>query len=144
MIALLCILAAEDPAPTVRFVVPAPKAAPAIDADRMLAAIAQVENWKRGTVGSAGEYGPYQIIPSVWRRYSRQSAWSASPAEHHRVASRHLEDVRKLLAAAGHAVTPFSIGLAWNAGPTAAIRGTAPARSRDYAARARNVYEASK
>lgn len=116
---------------------------PALDDARLLAAIRAVEGWK-GRRGPQGEFGPFQILPSVWRSHSRRSPWTAPRSEHERVARAHLAFIRRELAADGlDTNNPFWLFLAWNAGASAVIRGTAPARSWDYATRARSIYEDS-
>ena len=60
------------------------------------------------------------------------------------MATLHLHDIRRQLLTANHDATPFFLALAWNAGVSAVLRGQAPARSWDYADRARNVFETTR
>ena len=114
---------------------------PELNLGRLLDAIREIEGW-RGRRGSAGEFGPWQIMPSVWSAHSRASPWRASLAEHRRVALAQIADIRRALADDGRdANSAFWVALGWNAGPSAVVRGTAPAKSWRYADRTRNIYD---
>jgi hypothetical protein len=106
----------------------------------MAEAIRLVENsgWRQR--GKYGEWGAFQIMPSVWRRYSRHLQWNATEAEQRRVARKYLEDIRAELHRNGFPDTPFFYALAWNAGVRAVVARRAPARKIDYAERAANTY----
>jgi len=114
---------------------------PELNLGRLLDAIREIEGW-RGIRGPAGEFGPFQILPSVWRHHSKVSPWRASANEHRRIALAQIAEIRRRLAAGERdANSAFMIALAWNAGTSAVIGGTAPARSWDYADRTRNIYD---
>jgi hypothetical protein len=106
----------------------------------MVEVIRQVENWKPGTVGRAGERGYWQLTPGVWRRYSRSPQWSATEEEQRCTAAKYLADIRAELIANGVPETPFFIALAYGAGVKATMRRTMPAAKLDYAQRAENLY----
>jgi hypothetical protein len=55
------------------------------------------------------------------------------------VALRHYEWIKAGLEQAGVRATPYFIGLAWNGGLDAAVRGRAPRVARDYAERVANL-----
>lgn len=118
--------------------------ATARDKARLLAAIEQVEDW-RGHDGAAGERGPWQITPAVWRQHC--PAWSFETARQRgraRIcAERHLAWLSDGLLRKGIAPVPFMLALAWNAGLTGATNGRAPVRAYEYAVRVENIYQAS-
>jgi hypothetical protein len=115
-----------------------------VDLIKMIETIRLVENSE--TPGRAGEQGPWQILPSVWRSYSREHiSWASSKradcvAEQKRVVTAHIEWIRSCLTNAGFADTPKNIALVWCAGFETVRRGKASKAKKDYAARAQNVY----
>jgi len=111
-----------------------------LDAHRLAESIRAVENWKPGSVGRAGEVGPWQITPKVWKKHSTTSQWSASVSEHRRVALAHIAEIRAGIRRNGIHETPRTIALAYTAGLNAAINGKASRMKLDYADRAANVY----
>jgi len=119
---------------------PSPKA-DTLCAHRLADSIRAVENWKPGTVGAAGEVGPWQITPAVWRKYSRASQWSAPVSEHRRVALAHIASLRAGLRRNSFPESPHYIALAYTAGLSATINRTATRMKWDYAHRAANIYE---
>lgn len=122
-------------------------ARPAIDLARMASAIEAVENTPNWKVGPYGERSRFQITRDVWQRHSSMPFEYASSsrivcrAEVTRVAFAHIDWLRDRLAVHNLAETPYNVALAWGAGVTAAVRGTASAAKRGYADRARNIYE---
>lgn len=116
-------------------------AAPEVDRAATLAAIHQLEN-PRGVTrpGPRGELGPYQFRASTWQMYTTEPftrAVERSIAD--AVAELHYEWLKRGLERAGLPATPYMIGLAWNAGLSAAIHGRAPRVAHDYATRAANL-----
>lgn len=122
-----------------------------LDVPRLAEAIRLAEATPNEHVGAAGERSSWQITPAVWREHSSAPHWWASSermvcrAETRRVVLRHLDRLRVRLATARPSLpdTPFYVALAWAAGPTATLTGTASGAKLEYAARAQNCYEAA-
>jgi hypothetical protein len=106
-----------------------------------LEAIHQIENPRNSTrPGPFGELGAYQFRSTTWRMHT------AIPFEraHDRqisdaIAVTHYEYLKRGLRAAGLAPSTYNIALAWNSGLSAAINGTSPRVSHQYATRATNL-----
>ena len=80
-----------------------------------LRALSDVETGNRWAVGRAGERTPFQILPSVWREYSRVPMKRATPAEARRVALAILDDRgRAFRRAHGRGPTAFETYLLWH------------------------------
>lgn len=109
----------------------------------MLEAIHQVENPNDTLrIGRRGELGPFQFRPVVWQRYTQKPfSLAANPAEALLVAEMHYDWIKRGLVRNGREVTPYSIGLAWNAGLNATLTGHASENSRQYATRVANLVE---
>lgn len=127
-----------------------PLGADAVDEDRLLRCIAQLET---GTtqiskpvrkVGRAGERSAWQITPAVWQEYTAAPfARASTDAKLGRVvAAAHLRRLHVDLRRRTGYVNTFTLALAWNAGLSGAINGRVPPGARDYAARAVALYEA--
>jgi hypothetical protein len=122
------------------FAVPEPEK---LDIERMLDAIRGAENWDGKSTGHAGEYGPYQMTPEVWRKSRmgwKKDIREATPDEWRAAA---LEDLRFRIVSLeiNHfRVTPFLAALAWTAGVRAVITHTASRAKADYATRAERLY----
>lgn len=123
------------------------RATPAeLDSFRLAAAIKQVEGAQPETIGPMGERSEFQVTATVWRQHSSQpfatasSSRPTSRAEAHRVAVAHLKWCAERLAANGQPQTPFMVALAYGAGVSAAVRGTASREKRGYARRCANLY----
>jgi len=110
-----------------------------IDSTKMVESIRVVENSTR--VGRAGERGPWQILPSVWKQYSKTSQQSASIAEQKRVVLAHIKWIREQLKTINLPDTPRSIALVWGAGFENVRRESINPAKLDYADRAQNIYE---
>lgn len=121
---------------TLPLLVPAP-----LDAERILDCIRAVENWDGRTAGRAGEWGHWQMRPKVWAHYSSVPQVRASPQEERRVAREHLAWIRKTLHGQAVKETPYAIALCWTAGTETVLRAAASPQKRDYATRARALYE---
>jgi hypothetical protein len=92
--------------------------------------------------GPRGELGAYQFRAETWRMYTRVPFSHANDRQaSDQVAIRHYEWLKRGLQQAGMEITPYTIGLAWNAGLSAAVRGSAPSSARDYAQRVSNMAE---
>ncbi len=106
-----------------------------------LEAIHQLENPHDLTrPGPYGELGAYQFRADTWQMHTTipfNRALDRRVSDD--VAVRHYEWIKSGLERAGVPATPYRIGLAWNGGLDAAIRGTAPAAARDYAERVANL-----
>jgi hypothetical protein len=90
--------------------------------------------------GPNGELGPYQFRESTWKMYTRLPfARARDRTASDEIAVRHYEWLKRALVRNGLAPTPFNIGLAWNAGIGAVLRGNAPAASVDYATRVNDL-----
>lgn len=100
----------------------------AVDAKKLLAAIALVETGNVPKNGKAGETGVHQIGPAA-RRDNRDAA-------------THLAWIRAQLRRHGADDNALNIALVWNAGLTKTVTGKAPVVSYDYARRVVNLYEA--
>jgi hypothetical protein len=116
-----------------------------IDSTKMVESIRIVENSTK--IGRAGERGPWQILPSVWRQYSKRPlAWASSKqsacvAEQKRVVLAHIHWIREQLRTINLPDTPRSIALIWGAGFENVRRETIKPEKLDYADRAQNIYE---
>jgi hypothetical protein len=108
--------------------------------EKMADAIRAVENSGERQRGAAGEWGTFQIMPQVWRRYSKRRQWDAPPAEQRRVAIAHLKVLAEKLELGGFSPGPRTLALAYNAGETKVLRGTVPRASYVYAGFAENIY----
>jgi len=109
----------------------------------VLEAIHQVENPNNTMrIGRRGELGPFQFRPVVWRTYTQKPfSLAADQAEAQTVAELHFDWIRRGLERNKIEVTPYFIGLAWNAGLHATLNGRASATSQYYAQRVANLVE---
>ena len=109
----------------------------------VLEAIHQVENPNNTTrIGRRGELGPYQFRPAVWNTYTQKPfSLAADQTEARAVAEMHFDWIKRGLERNKIAVTPYYIGLAWNAGLMAALNGRTSATSQHYAQRVANLVE---
>ncbi len=120
--------------------------APALDVERLLDAIAEVEAWDGKTPGASGEWTRWQMLPSVWLhcRTVRKTMIQATPSEH-RAAARQELLFRIATAQINHmTVTPYLCGLLWGAGVSATINHKAGPAKHEYATHIMNCYEAAK
>lgn len=116
--------------------------APAIDVERLLDAISAVENWDKHSTGAAGEYGPFQMLPSVWLhcRTVRKTMQQATPSEH-RAAARQELLFRIATMQINHMdVTVYLGALSWTAGVSATINHSASVKKHAYAQLCENLY----
>ncbi|MBI5766219.1 MAG: hypothetical protein HZA93_00370 [Verrucomicrobia bacterium] len=106
-----------------------------------LEAIHQLENPRNLTrPGPRGELGAYQFRQQTWRMHTAAPFVHAlDRAMSDEVAVKHYEWLRLNLERAGRPATPYAIGLAWNGGLEAAIRGNSPRAARYYAERVANL-----
>jgi hypothetical protein len=118
-------------------------AAQAWERSDVLEAIHQVENpTDTQRVGRWGELGPFQFRPVVWRTYTQKPfSLAVDRTEAQAVAEMHFEWIRRGLERNKVEVTPYFIGLAWNAGLQAALNGRTSANSQHYAQRVANLVE---
>jgi hypothetical protein len=104
----------------------------ALDIDRMLYAIAQVESGgNHAAIGKAGERSQYQMTAATWRRYTRAPFKHATknPVLARMVARAHVQYLMKRVGArGGMAYDPMQIALGWNPGDLG------------YSARVANIY----
>ena len=117
---------------------------PKLDVERLLDAIAAVENWDGKTRGAAGEWGPWQMTPEVWKRCRgniRKTLQMAEPHELRAAAREELQFRIATLQINHHVPTAFLVALAWGAGVRATLDGKATEKKREYARRVETVYE---
>lgn len=109
----------------------------------VLDAIHQVENPNNSMrIGRRGELGPYQFRPVVWRTYSQKPfSLAADHAEAQVVAELHYDWIKRGLERNKLEVTPYHIGLVWNAGLHATVNSRTSTHSRYYAQRVANLVE---
>jgi len=109
----------------------------------VLEAIHQVENPNDSMrIGPRGELGPFQFRPAVWNTYTQKPfSLAADRAEAQTVAELHFEWIKKGLERNKLEVSPYYIGLVWNAGMRATLNGRASAHSQFYAERVANLVE---
>jgi hypothetical protein len=109
----------------------------------VLEAIHQVENPNDTMrIGRRGELGPFQFRPIVWRTYTQKPfSLAVDRAEAQAVAEMHFDWIKRGLERNKLEVTPYYIGLAWNAGLHAALNGRASSTSQHYAQRVANLVE---
>lgn len=106
-----------------------------------LEAIHWVENPTNSSrPGPFGELGAYQFRRETWHMHSHLPFSEALNRQRSdEVAVKHYEWLRARLTEGGVNPTTYNIAMAWNAGPTAVVQGTACRASRDYAARVNNL-----
>ena len=111
--------------------------------DDVLSAIHQVENPRDVLrLGPCGELGPFQFRLAVWSSYTQKPFMLAmDAAESQLVAEAHYDWITRGLQRNGMEVTPYSIGLAWNAGLMATVNHFASEESKRYAQRVANLVE---
>jgi len=109
----------------------------------VLEAIHQVENPNDTLrIGRRGELGPFQFRPVVWNSYTQKPfSLAADRAEAQAVAEMHFDWIKRGLERNKLEVTPYRIGLVWNAGLSATVNGRASATSLHYAQRVANLVE---
>jgi len=109
----------------------------------VLEAIHQVENPNDTLrIGRRGELGPFQFRPVVWNSYTQKPfSLAADRAEAQAVAEMHFDWIKRGLERNKLEVTPYHIGLVWNAGLSATVNGRASATSLHYAQRVANLVE---
>jgi hypothetical protein len=113
----------------------------ASDRGEILVAIHMVENPTDSVrLGSKGELGPYQFLPTTWQMHTDKPFYlAANRQEADLIAQKHFDWITKGLERNGVVVTAYSIALVWNAGLSATIRGKVPRSSRNYATRVENT-----
>ena len=106
-----------------------------------LEAIHWVENpTNTSRPGPFGELGAYQFRRDTWKMHSRLPFSQAlNRQSSDEVAVKHYEWLRSKLLEGGLNPSTYNIAMAWNAGPSAVLQGTACRASRDYAARVNNL-----
>jgi hypothetical protein len=113
---------------------------PIINAERMLKAIAEVEDWK-GRQGKFGEKGPYQITKSVWRSYTMMDFTDENVQKHGKeIALCHLDWIMHHLEIEQFPMTSFNVALIWGAGWGAFSKAIYSDAKADYAKRVQNIY----
>jgi len=109
----------------------------------VLEAIHQVENPNDTLrIGRRGELGPFQFRPAVWNAYTQKPfSLATDRTEAQAVAEMHFDWIKRGLERNKLEVTPYRIGLVWNAGLSATVNGRASATSLHYAQRVANLVE---
>jgi len=102
-----------------------------------LAAIRAVETGDSpAAVGKLGERGAYQFRRHVWHQHTSSSFWLAhDPSTADQVAQRHFDWLVKACKVAGIHPTTQVLAMAWNAGLSRVLCGSAPQISVAYATR---------
>jgi hypothetical protein len=113
---------------------------PPLSKTKMVETLRLIEAWDGRSVGGAGEWGPWQICPRVWRQFSRSSLYSAPSQEHLRVASALVSWIIGNLDRLDLPVTPRSVALVYNAGYGNVRDRRILRRHRYYSERASNIY----
>lgn len=109
----------------------------------LLAVFAQMET-PRGIPthpGAAGETGRWALTPAVRHDRGIEILIAGTKLNDENIARAQILWIAKRLEAHHRPVNAFNVALAWNAGVTAEIQGTAPNRAYDYAARASALAE---
>lgn len=127
-----------QPPPAIVFVLPAAPAKPVPDRARILRVISAVENWDGKTPGARKEWGPWQMLPENYARYSGRKIRDASPADLEAAAILHAGWIIQTLEARHLPVSAYTVGLAWAAGIDAARPS---AIKRAYAQRCASLYD---
>ena len=115
-----------------------------IDCERMLDAIAVAENWDKKSEGKAGEWGEFQMTPTVWRktRIGKRKTMQQATPEERRAGAREDLLVRIATLQVNHfTISPFIVALAWNAGLTATIGHNTSKIKQAYAERCATIYD---
>ena len=122
-----------------------PSSAEAWERTDVLEAIHQVENpHNTMRIGRRGELGPFQFRPAVWYTYTKKPfSLAADGAEAKTVAEAHYDWIKRGLERNGLEVSPYHIGLVWNAGLHATLNNRASANSQYYAQRVANLVESA-
>jgi hypothetical protein len=109
----------------------------------VLEAIHEVENpHNTNRIGRRGELGPFQLRPAVWYTYTQKPFSLATDQDESRlVAEAHYEWIKRGLERNKLDVTPYHIGLVWNAGLHATLNNRASETSKYYAQRVANLVE---
>lgn len=95
---------------------------PRCDIDVMVEALRQTENWDGHSRGAAGERGPWQITPAVWKRYSNlpfgcaDGHSNADKTEQRRVAREFVYAIMHRLSLANRDRDAFTVATVWAAG----------------------------
>ena len=115
-----------------------------LDNDLLLRAIAETENWDGESQGAAGEQGPWQILPSTWRQYTRRTmpysrnGWAQPFAQN--VLHEHASWCRDEMEKHGLPQTAYTFALFWKAGAGRVLRNGVRRVDREYSERASNLY----
>jgi hypothetical protein len=114
---------------------------PVVDRDAFLSAVAEIETGGNArAVGRRGERGLYQFTRATWQRHSSRPFVDAhDPVIAHAVAVRHFKWLQDKIATSGREATSYRLAVAWNAGLSRALSGSAPRSTRDYARRVSNL-----
>lgn len=99
-----------------------------IEITRMKNAIKSVENWNGYSIGSKGERGAMQMIPSIWAIY-------------HCDETTYVKDLILACKSMRRNPTPYLVALIHNAGLPAVLSSHVPAMKKSFASRVQNVYD---
>lgn len=111
----------------------------------LVAILASVEtpNGIPAKPGPAGDTGRWQLTPAVRHDRAVDLRRIGKPITDENLAIAHVVWIEHVLLKNHITPTPYTVALAWNAGIGAELRGTAPARARDFARRVANLVESS-
>lgn len=129
------------------FLSPAKAVEPAIEIDRLIHAIKQIENWDGYSIGKSGERGALQWKEATWRQFSSQPhVWAELRGPSfvlvHRtnVERNYARWLVKAVSRLYLAPTVYNVGLLHNAGYGNVKRGRITDQQDDFAIRLMNVY----
>ena len=116
-----------------------------LDNEKLLRMIDLVEDWDGDSLGAAGEQGPWQMLPSTWRQYSKkqmpysETAW-ANP-EPQRVLREHASWIRDQMEKHNAPQTAYTFALIWKSGWSRVYHHNERRADKEYAELAQNIYE---
>ena len=115
-----------------------------LDNGALLRMIDLDENWDGESIGAAGESGPWQMLPSTWRQYTKEPypyserKWREPEAQ--RVIHAHASWIRDQMERHRWPQTAYTFALVWKAGYGRVLHNTVRTVDKQYAERGENIY----